>query len=388
MRWSVAAVSYTRDGTMVDAFKERFGEPLLRELAHHLGRVNARFPRQRFLRAARAGLQPLEMKARVHHVAQVLASCLPTDFCSACDCIEAALAPPRDDDDLSALSTGPAGLAGWAIWPLTAFVAQFGLAHVERALRALHALTQRFTAEFALRPFLHQHPEATLATLRRWSSDRSPHVRRLVSEGSRPRLPWGEQLPNLIADPAPLLPLLRALQDDPSDYVTRSVANHLNDIAKDHPHVVEQWLSQHLPTADARRLRLLRHAARTLIKQGNKRVLAAFGVGRRLRGTARLRLTPNRAVLGEAFSLQVTLQSNCGQPQALLVDYVVRRGTTSRKVWKGWKLTLAPMAKAELSKRHSLRATSVRRLQPGKHCVELQVNGDVVATASIWFQAQ
>jgi 3-methyladenine DNA glycosylase AlkC len=109
---------------------------------------------------------------------------------------------------------------------------------VPRALRCLHALTQRFTAEFAIRPFIVQHPQRTLATLQRWVHDPSAHVRRLVSEGSRPRLPWGLRLQALVRDPSPTLPLLRALQDDPSAYVRRSVANHLNDIAKDHPALV------------------------------------------------------------------------------------------------------------------------------------------------------
>ncbi len=113
----------------------------------------------------------------------------------------------------------------------------------------LHAITQRFTAEWAIRPFIVAHPALCFATLERWVDDPSVHVRRLVSEGSRPRLPWGLQLKSLIADPTPTLPLLEALQDDASEYVRRSVANHLNDIAKDHPQLIAQWLERHLPGA-------------------------------------------------------------------------------------------------------------------------------------------
>ena len=150
----------------------------------------------------------------------------------------------------------------------------------ERALAALHALTQRFTAEFAIRPFIVHHPALVFATLQRWTTDPSPHVRRLVSEGSRPRLPWGLRLQALVHDPSPTLPLLAALQDDQSDYVRRSVANHLNDIAKDHPDLVVHWLEQHLPGATPQRRALLRHASRTLDQAGPRRALAAWGLGR------------------------------------------------------------------------------------------------------------
>ena len=135
----------------------------------------------------------------------------------------------------------PASSSRGAAWP-----------NPNAALAALHAITQRFTAEWALRPFVQQHPELTFATLQRWARDDSAHVRRLVSEGTRPRLPWGMQLKSLIADPSPTLPLLRVLQDDASDYVRRSVANHLNDIAKDHPDLVVGWLREHLAASERR----------------------------------------------------------------------------------------------------------------------------------------
>ena len=151
---------------------------------------------------------------------------------------------------------------GWVVWPLTDWVARCGLHQPDRALDALHAMTQRFTAEWAVRPFIERHPERTWARLAAWCEDPSAHVRRLASEGSRPRLPWGRQLQGLIRDPAPTLPLLARLQDDPSAYVRRSVANHLNDISRDHPEQLLRWLQAHLPQAPAPRRALLRRAGR------------------------------------------------------------------------------------------------------------------------------
>jgi 3-methyladenine DNA glycosylase AlkC len=216
---------------------------------------------------------------------------------------------------------------------------------VPRALRCLHALTQRFSAEFAIRPFIAQHPQPTLATLTQWVHDPSVHVRRLVSEGSRPRLPWGQRLQLLVRDPAPTLPLLRALQDDPSAYVRRSVANHLNDIAKDHPELVAQWVHDHRLGASAQRTALLRHASRTLIKQGHAPTLAAWGLGQPLRGQAEPGARPCAGVaIGDTLAPARDAASASEHPQTLVVDYVVHHvranGSASPKVFKGWNLML------------------------------------------------
>jgi 3-methyladenine DNA glycosylase AlkC len=217
-------------------------------------------------------------------------------------------------------------------------VARRGIESPNRALGALHAITQRFTAEFAIRPLILAHPALVFETLATWTRDPSPHVRRLVSEGSRPRLPWGLQLKSLIVDPSPSLPLLRALQDDESAYVRRSVANHLNDIAKDHPALVAEWLERYLPSATVERRALLRHASRTLIKQGDRRVLKAWGLGRRFPERP-LSLAPRRVATGESLTMMLTLRSTFNRPQQLVIDYAVHHvksdGTTSPKVFKG-----------------------------------------------------
>jgi len=262
-------------------------------------------------------------------------------------------------------------------------VVRQGMDDVPRALRCLHALTQRFSAEFAIRPFIARHPTPTLDTLARWVDDPSAHVRRLVSEGSRPRLPWGLQLKALIQDPSPTLPLLRALQDDPSEYVRRSVANHLNDIAKDHPAHVAQWLQEHLPGAPEARRALLRHASRTLIKQGDAEVLHAWGLGTAFKGRAMLRIEPSAVALGETLTLELHLKSTAAQAQTLALDYAVHHvkanGGSSAKVFKGWQIVLPPRGEVVLSKRHSMREITTRRYHAGHHAVHVQANGRVIA---------
>lgn len=370
---------------MPEPFKNLINPDLVRACGEHLQRHWREFDRRRFERHALEGLDALEMKARAMQVADALEATLPEDFDRAAGIIEAALAPPATTDEL-AFRVTDAGLAGWIGWPLGEYIARRGQADPERGLLALHALTQRFTSEFAVRPFLLNHFTPTLAQLQRWSSDPSPHVRRWTSEGSRPRLPWGLQLKSLIADPTPTLPLLRTLQDDPSPYVRRSVANHLNDIAKDHPGLVADWLEQHLPDAPPERTALLRHASRTLVKRGDRRVLTAWGLGGRFRGEATLSLSAKRASVGDSLQLVATLASGARSQQTLAVDYLVHHvranGDTSAKVFKGWTLDLAPGETRRLGKKHSLRPITTRRYYPGKHRVELQVNGSVVAEAA------
>jgi 3-methyladenine DNA glycosylase AlkC len=371
---------------MAEPFKNWIDAALVATAATHLQRAWRGFPREAFEQQATRGLGKLELKQRVQQVAGAIAATLPDDFARACDVVEATLAPPQPDFAMATLQSGEAGLAGWIVWPLTEFVALRGLAQPERALRCLHALTQRLTAEFAIRPFLVAHEALVLRTLHAWCGDPSMHVRRLVSEGSRPRLPWGIRLQRFVRDPSPTLPLLECLQDDASEYVRRSVANHLNDVAKDHPAVVADWLRRYLPDAPQQRVALLTHASRTLVKQGDRAVLAAFGLDAPLRGRASLSIEPTVVKIGGAVELVVELRSSAKTEQKLVVDYVVHRvladGSTSPKVWKGWKLVLQPRETKGLRKRHSLQKVTVRTDRPGKHAVELLVNGRVVAGAA------
>lgn len=367
---------------MAEPFKQFINATLVQTAADCLTRHWPDFDRAAFVCHATTGLDDLELKARATQVADALMATLPEEFDRAADILEASLTPPAPDQHVVGLAADADGLAGWILWPVGEYVSRRGLEHPERALQALHAITQRFTAEFAIRPLLVAHPERVFATLAQWVTDDSAHVRRLVSEGSRPRLPWGIRLQQLVVDPSPTLPLLLALQDDPSEYVRRSVANHLNDIAKDHPELVADWLDTHLPSADAARRAMLRHASRTLIKKGHTRVLTAWGVGTPFAGTATVQATPARVSVGDRVELSLTLQSSARTSQELAIDYLVHHvkadGNTSPKVFKGWTITLDANASRTLVKRHSMKRITTRRYYPGVHRVEVQVNGQAV----------
>jgi 3-methyladenine DNA glycosylase AlkC len=368
----------------MEPFKNLLNPPLLQGTAQRLQAVWPAFDRRAFERIAITGLDALEMKARAMQIAGALEATLPADFHRACEVIEAALGPPVPVEGIAGERVAiEQGLAGWIVWPLAEYVARAGLDQPERALQALHALTQRLTAEFAIRPFIVKHPQLTLATMLAWTRDDSAHVRRLASEGSRPRLPWGLRLQALVQDPSPTLPILDALADDPSDYVRRSVANHLNDIAKDHPEVVVRWVKPRRKDASPQRLSMLKHASRGLIKDGHAPMLALWGAGQAFEGKAKLNIQPRQATVGGSVALTLKLESSA--EQKLVVDYAVlhvkANGERAPKVFKGWTLTMNVGQKVQLTKQHSLKPVTTRRYYTGRHAVEIRINGQAVGSA-------
>jgi 3-methyladenine DNA glycosylase AlkC len=243
-------------------------------LAHNLALVYPRFDRESFQRAALEGLRPLAILQRGRHLAHALRRHLPERYEDAVRILIRSLTPPLSGtDDL--------GLAVFFYLPHVAFVAEYGLDAennggrdpFEISMRAQYELTRRFSAEFSMRPFLIRWPERTLARLMEWTRDADPHVRRLCSEGARPRLPWAVRIPAFIQDPRPVLPILEALKDDADLYVRRSVANHLGDIAKDHPALAFELCARWLEGASAERKWLIRHAVRHPARQGVKAAL-------------------------------------------------------------------------------------------------------------------
>jgi 3-methyladenine DNA glycosylase AlkC len=222
-----------------------------------------------------------------------------------------------------------------------------------------------------------------LATLRDWAADPYYHVRRLATEGARPRLPWAMRLPALIADPTPLLPILELLKDDGSEYVRRSVANNLNDIAKDHPDTVAGIARTWLAGATTERSRLVRHGCRTLIKQGHKGTLSALGYERPRLSPMRLEILTPTVRFGEALRFNISLASeDQDQDQDLIIDYVVHHrkanGKTTPKVFKWMTINLKAGASHDAVRKHAMRPITTRVYYPGAHRLEIVANGEIL----------
>ncbi|WP_286196006.1 DNA alkylation repair protein [Synechococcus sp. CCAP 1479/9] len=261
--------------------KHLLGQEAIAYLASNIQYVQPDFPVNRFCDFALTGIEPLSIMQRGLHIAKALREVLPGDYEESLQVLMASLTPEKSD-------TEDLGMAGFFYLPHSFYISEYGqddqhnggIDPFETSMLALHALTKRFTSEFAIRTFLIQQQERTLKTVGQWITDPNPHVRRLCSEGTRPRLPWGKRIPSFVADPSPTLPILEALKNDASLYVRRSVANHLGDIAKDHPDLVfttcESWLQE---GASADLQWLIRHAVRYPAKQGDARA-------RKIRATA------------------------------------------------------------------------------------------------------
>ncbi len=357
--------------------KEGLNRAVVARIGATFADADPQFDAARFVAACCRGLERLDLKARVLRIAEVLRERLPPDYPAALDRIlhAAAAWPARDPAD---------PLSGFAAWPMTDFVGLYGLAHPEESLDALRRLTPLFTAEFAIRPFLIEHVDLTLERLDAWTGDPDDRVRRLVSEGTRPRLPWGVRLKRFQEDPAPTLALLEKLKDDPADTVRRSVANHLNDVSKDHPELMLQVCARWQRGAGEGRDWIVRHATRGLVKQGHPGALKLLGVGDRPEvAVTAFRVAPKSIRVGESLAFGFALASTSKRPQKLVIDYAVHHrkadGSARPKVFKLKTLELAPGESLRLEKRHSFRPVTTRRYHAGAHLLELLINGRGIA---------
>jgi 3-methyladenine DNA glycosylase AlkC len=351
------------------ALKHLFGKALLKRMADAVADAYPAFDRKRFL-ALFKELEALEMKSRVQLLRDELRRQLPKDYKKA----------------LRILLTSAQGgtLEGFDLWPFTEFVQAYGLEDVKLSLDGLKKLTPRFTSEFAVRPFLKLHCDETLKFLLRCARDPDVHLRRWASEGTRPRLPWGERLHDFVRDPSPCLPILELLKFDSELYVRKSVSNHLNDIAKDHPEKVIQLLAEWKKDAGTEHANkigwIIHRSLRTLIKAGHPGALKLIGVSVGARVALKgLKVNQKLFKLGERVEFSFHLQSLSKKPQKLVIDYIVHfvkaNQSISPKVFKLKTVLLPGSGEILISKSHHLKKVTTRSHYSGMHWIEIQVNG-------------
>ncbi len=358
------------------ALKELFNVDRLHHIASEMTAVYPAFDAKGFLAHATAGLAQLSVMQRMARVSESLHAVIPLDYAQTLELLHA-LAPRIN--------------SGFVSLFLPHFVAHYGLGDFKRSMAALKYFTTFGSAEFAIRHFLlHDFPR-TLAVMQTWSLDDNEHVRRLASEGSRPRLPWSFRLADVQANPELCASILDNLKADPSLYVRKSVANHLNDITKDHPDwvltLIEGWSLDTPHTAW-----IARHALRSLIKQGNTRALTIMGAGAKaevkLHG---LSVTPAVISLGERINLSFTLESTAAAPQKLVVDYAIdyvkSAGHSAKKVFKLKAFTLGAGEHQSLKREQHIRELTTRKHYPGRHVVHVLVNGEKLGSAEFELRA-
>lgn len=354
--------------TPAPALKEMFNEARYRKMARDVAAVHPRFDQKRFLAHALPDLAPLSLLQRLRRATEALRVTLPEKYPAALEVLRR-LAPGHGE--------------GFTALVLPDFVGLYGRKNFDLSLDALKFFTTFGSSEFAIREFLRLDLPRTLRAMEKWSRDEDEHVRRLASEGCRPRLPWSFKLAALIADPSPAAKILENLKADPSLYVRKSVANHLNDITKDHPAWVldriESWNLANLHTAW-----IAKRALRTLIKKGDRRALAVIGAGAKAEvRVEHFTIAPSALRLGEIFAFTFDLISLARGPQKLVVDYAIhyvkQSGATSAKVFKLRELTLAAAEKLTVAKRQRIQDFTTRKHHPGNHRVQLLINGEAFA---------
>ena len=352
-------------------FKNVLSPELITRLGSELAGASASFDRARFEQLAGEGLEDFELMGRVDRIARALCATMP------------ASAEVADREIRTVLDNG--GLQGWASMPVNAYIAVAMLDRPDIGLPLLATLTSRYTAEFSVRPFIDAHYDFTMDCFRTWTMDPDEHVRRLVSEGTRPRLPWGKRLHRFIDDPSDALALLNLLMDDDSLYVRRSVANHLNDIAKDHPDLVLES-ARRWSTTTTQGDFVVRHGLRTLIKRGDPGALAILGFDY----DAPIEISdfdcsPSTIAIGESITIGFTLLAATETRAA--IDYVIHyQGARGQKAGKVFKLTVRDLPAGQpvhFTREHRFEHISIRRIHPGPHRIEVHVNGRVLCGTDV-----
>lgn len=346
------------------------------QVALRIKDVYPQFKEKAFSMKINSILPELEYKERIEILAETLDELLPDDFADSINIINQSLEEELPDKDImgdQSVNTR------FYIVSFGLFVAKKGIDHFDLSMNSLYLQTKRFTSEFAIRFFIDKYPTRSLQLIKKWTKDKSQHVRRLCSEGIRPRLPWSMQLKEFIKDPSPVIEVLYLLKNDPAIYVRRSVANCLNDIAKDHPEVVIETLEDWQDGSPEMNW-LTNHALRTLVKQGNQKALKLIGFddGEDLE-ISDIKLNTNELVFGEDLEFSFDITSNKSKKANILIDFAVHymksNGKLSPKVFKLTQFELEPGESRSVSGKRQFREMTTRRFYSGIHKIEILANG-------------
>ncbi|WP_455202258.1 DNA alkylation repair protein [Kaarinaea lacus] len=342
-----------------------FNTAFYRQLSQDLSDIDSNIDARQFYLACTKNLSELELKQRMQRTADVCRLFFPDNYPEALKRLYAYAEMINENK--------------FCYMFMPDFVARFGAHDFKRSMQALKDFTVYSSSELAIRVFLQNDFDRSLDVVKKWTGNKNVHIRRLASEGTRPRLPWAMRVKALLDNPDHSLPILQDLKTDNEKYVQKSVANHLNDISKDHPQkmlkLVKSWDANEQSIAW-----IIRHASRTLIKQGNNQALAIFGAHKKPEIKIRkFKLNSGKRVLGDDLIIELELDSLATYPQQLIIDYKIHyvkaSGQLSPKVFKLKKFTLNPGQSLRLTKKQALKDLSTRKHYTGQHKIELLING-------------
>jgi 3-methyladenine DNA glycosylase AlkC len=359
---------------MSEPLKNMYNAQFFEHLCPVLKDVVQDFSERRFVYRIFDSIWPeLKLKQRTRKVTLALAECLPSDYPKAIEMVVAICQSLQKIKDR---------FPTYSLIFLPDYIEIYGLDNFDLSMEAIEESTKLVSAEFAIRPFIKRYPIEAMGTMLKWSKHSHPAVRRLSSEGCRPRLPWGMGIPRLKNDPSPILPILENLKTDPSDSVRRSVANNLNDIAKDHPDcalaLAVKWRGVN-PETDW----IIKHGCRTLLKRGHPAVLSLHGFSPKARMKIKDLVVPKEVRLGNALTFQFVFVNKEKRTAHYRIDYALdyltRSGKTSRKIFKLSERAVGPGEEIFFTRKKSFKDFTTRKHCKGKHRLQILANGVEVA---------
>lgn len=351
----------------MEPLKEMFNKTFYSRLADEFAEAHKNFNPHKFILDVTRGLSDRSLNERMRNTSLVLKNHLPSDYKKAVEILQAVI---------------PKMPGGYTNLLFPDFVGLYGHDHVDQSMEALKFFTRFGSSEFAVREFLKRDFKKAIGYMNQWAKDKNYHVRRLASEGSRPRLPWSFKLEEVIKNPTTTFAILEQLKQDSELYVRKSVANHLNDISKDNPDqmlkLVNGWDKGHAHTSW-----IIKHASRSLIKKGHSGSLAVFDFEKKVKVTIENFVLKNPELkLGDTLQFDFDVVSKKKTSQKLVIDYLIhyrkKHGGLSPKVFKLTELTLLPAQRAHLSKKQVMKDFTTRKHFAGVHEIEIQVNGRIL----------
>ena len=358
--------------------RDVYSKEVVHKIATNLKNAYTEFDQKGFLDFVFEQLDEQTYSERKESLTNALIHYLPNDYEQSIGILLEVTPPPYETEEISDT------LGRFYVSCFTNYISKLGLDAYDISVHALYEMTKSFSSEWDIRPFILKYPDRTFALLKTWALDENPHVRRLVSEGSRPNLPWGKKLK--LVDQSPLettLPILELLQNDTTEYVRRSVANHLNDLSKNNAELVVKTLtrwSKQNPTPAKNRM--IHHALRSLIKQGHTGALRLIGFSDDFKVDLDIHSFTKQVKWGSKFEFAFSIQNQEQKNQNLLIDFIIgfqkKSGLQSDKVFKLKKIELKGGSKIDLSKDFSFKPISTRVYYPGLHSLAIQINGKII----------
>ncbi len=353
-------------------FREAFNSEVIAYIADGLVRADPSIDSRLFIGMANEGLEDLSFGDRGENIYRALKAVLPSDFLRAAEILVNSLGPEPISDRLE-------GFDGFYTIPLSTYIYRHGLDYPDTSLGALYEITKRFSAEFAVRPFIEQHYGKTMKFLHVICEDPSPFARRLASEGTRPRLPLASRLKAFQQNPRPVIELLDRLFLDENLMVRRSVANNINDISKDNPDAAVEALSRWRKTGPGKETEwIIRHGLRSLVKSGHPEALSLLGYSPGGIDLVSSHCSAPAVELGGSLLFRWRIANAAPEKQKLLINYIIHfvkaNGKRSKKIFRLAEKTIPAGGELTVEKLHKFRAFKNQRFYPGTHFVEISVN--------------